>query len=141
MTLRSGMAAPSPAALRMRRSRERRRQGDFIVSLGVGPKVIADLIDLGWLREPDHGDKDALMRALFGLLGRAIRARVTPSMGSEEGKVCFVCELKPSTIETLVALRWLRADQRDDLAAIVTAFRRFAGRSLDIARNGGSDRY
>jgi len=42
-----------------------------------------------------------------------------------------------STIDALVELRWLRADQRDDLAAIVTAFRCFVGRSLDIARNGG----
>jgi hypothetical protein len=62
---------------------------------------------------------------------------VTPSTGSEEGKVCFFSEIKRSTIDTLVELRWLRADQRDDLAAIVTAFRRFVGRWLDIARNGG----
>jgi hypothetical protein len=46
-------------------------------------------------------------------------------------------EIQRSTIDTLVELRWLRADQRDDLAAIVTAFRQFARRSLDIARNRG----
>ena len=132
------MTAPSPAALRMRRTRERRRQGDVIVSVDVGPNMTADLADLGWLRAPDC-DKDALSHALIDLIERAIR--VTPSTGSEEGKVCFFCEIKRSTIETLVALRWLRADQRHDLAAIVTAFRRFAGRSLDIARNGGVDRY
>jgi hypothetical protein len=62
---------------------------------------------------------------------------VTPSTGSEEGKVCFFCEIKGSTIDTLVELRWLRADERDDLAAIVSAFRQFARRSLDVARNGG----
>ena len=78
-----------------------------------------------------------LTRALIELVERAIRVRVTPSTGSEEGKVCFFCEIKRSTIDTLVELRWLQADQRDDLAAIVTAFRRFVGRSLDIARNGG----
>jgi hypothetical protein len=77
---------------------------------------------------------------LLDLIERAIHLRVTRTTGSQED-VCFLCELKPSTIETLVALRWLRADQRDDLPAIVTAFRRFAGRSLDIARNGGVDRY
>jgi hypothetical protein len=129
----SEMTVPSSAALRMRRSRERRRQGDVIVSLDVGPKVTADL---GWLPAPDC-DKDALTHALIDLIERAIRARVIPSTGSEEGKVCFFSEIKRSTIDTLVELRWLRADQRDDLAAIVTAFRRFVGRWLDIARNGG----
>jgi hypothetical protein len=49
-------------------------------------------------------------------------------------------KVQHSTIETLVALRWLRADRRDDIAAIVTAFRGFAGRSLEIARNGGVGR-
>ena len=105
----------------MRRSRDRRRQGDVIVSLDVGPKVTADLVDLGWLPTPDC-DKDALSHALIDLIERATRARVTPSTGSDEGKVCF-CEIKRSTIDTLVELRWLRAERRDDLAAIVTAFR------------------
>src|ERR1700724_3647466 len=107
------MTVPSSAELRMRRSRERRRQGDMVVSLAVGPSATADLVDLGWLPAPD---------ALTELLERAIRARVTPSTGSEEGKVCFFCEIKGSTIDTLVELRWLRADERDDLAAIVSAF-------------------
>ena len=120
----------------MRRTRERRRQGDVIVSVEVGPKVTADLVELGWL-EHDCGDKDTLTRALTELVEWAIRARVTPSTGSEEGKVCFFCEIKRSTIDTLVELRWLRADQRDDHTAIVTAFRQFARRSLDIARNRG----
>jgi hypothetical protein len=131
------MTVPSLAALRMRRSRERARHGDLIVGLEVGPKVIADLTELGWLPARDCGDKDTLTRALIELVERAIRARATPSTGSGEGKVCFFCEIQRSTINTLVELRWLRADQRDDLTAIVTAFRRFVGRSLDIARNGG----
>jgi hypothetical protein len=95
------MTAPSSAALRMRRSRDRRRQGDVIVSLEVGPKVTADLVDLGWLPAPDC-DKDALSHALIDLIERAIRARVSPSTGSEEGKVCFFCEIKRSTFDTLV---------------------------------------
>ena len=116
------MTVPSSAALRMRRSRDRRRQGDVIVSLDVPA--------------PDC-DKDARSHALIDLIDRAIRARVTPSAGSEEGKVCFFCEIKRSTIDTLVELGWLRAERRDDLAAIVTAFRCFVGRSLDVARNSG----
>ena len=116
-------------------------QGDAIVSFDVGAGATAELVDLGWLPAPDRCEKGALTRALIELIERAMRARVTPSTGLEEDKVCFFCEIKQTTVETLVALRWLRADQRDDLAAIVTAFRRFAGRSLDIARNGEADRY
>ena len=123
----------------MRKSRERRRQGNVMVGLEIGPSATADLVALGWLSELKTVDKDPLARALVGLIDRAIAIRVTPSTGSE-GKVSFMLEIQRSTIETLVALRWLRANQRDDLAAIVTAFRRFAGRSLDIARNGGVDR-
>ena len=57
------MTVPSPAALRMRRSRERRRQGDMVVSLAVGPSKTADLTELGWLPARDCGDKDALTHA------------------------------------------------------------------------------
>ena len=129
------MTVPSSAALRMRRSQDRRRQGDVIVSLDVGPKVTADLVELGWL-EHDCGDKDTLTRALTEFVERAIEVRVTPALSSQ-GEASFMLEIQRSTIDTLVELRWLRADQRDDLAAIVTAFRCFVGRSLDIARNGG----
>jgi hypothetical protein len=87
MTPRSGMGAPSPAALRMRRSRERRRQGDVMVRLEVGPSATAHLVALGWLPAPDRVDKDTLARALVGLINRAIAMRVTQSAGSEG--VCF----------------------------------------------------
>jgi hypothetical protein len=83
----SGMTAPSPAALRMRRSRERRRQGDVMAILEVGPSATADLVALGWLPAPDCVDKDILARALVGLINRAIEMRVTPRKGSEG--VCF----------------------------------------------------
>jgi hypothetical protein len=68
MTPRSEMTAPSAAALRMRRSRERRRQGDVMVSLEIGPNMTADLADLGWLPAPDRVDKNALARTLTGLV-------------------------------------------------------------------------
>ena len=109
MTPRFGTTAPSAAALRMRRSRERRRQGDVIVSLEVGPNMTADLVDLGWLPAPDHGDKNAVTRALIKLFERAIQAQVTQSTGLEQ--ICFLCEIKRSTIETLVELGWLKARQ------------------------------
>jgi len=129
----------SPAALRMRRLRERHRQGDVIVSLDVESGAIAALVALGWLPEPGQGNKGAVTRALIDLYDRAIQARVTPSTGSHD-QLGFMCTIQRSTIETLVALGWLHADQRDDFAAIVKAFRRFAGRALAVARNGGRDR-
>jgi hypothetical protein len=136
MTPRSEMIAPSAAALRMRRSRERRRQGDVMVNLEIGPNMTADLADLGWLPAPDRVDKNALARALTGLVERAIRSRVTPPTGSHD-QLGFMCTIQRSTIETLVSFGWLPADQQDDLGAIVKAFRRFAGRALDVARKGG----
>jgi hypothetical protein len=45
-------------------SRERRRQGDVIVKLEIGPNMTADLADLGWLPAPDRVDKNAFARAL-----------------------------------------------------------------------------
>src|SRR5271154_2807417 len=119
---------PSPAALRMRRARERRRQGGSIVSLEVGSGAIADLIALGWLVEVDSGNKDAITRALIDLYDRAMQTRVARPAGSQ-GQVCFMCDLQRSTIETLVSLGWLYADRQDDLAAIVRAFRGFASRA------------
>jgi hypothetical protein len=88
MMPRSGMTAPSPGALRMRRSRERCRQGDVMVSLKVGPNMTAALVDLGWLPTSDRVDKDTIALALVGFIERAITMRATPStMESESG--CF----------------------------------------------------
>jgi hypothetical protein len=88
MTSRSGMTAPAASTLRMRRSRERRRQGDVIVKLEIGPNMTTDLVALGWLPAPDRVDKDAIARALGGLIDRAITMRVTPST-TESESVCL----------------------------------------------------
>ena len=47
-------------ALRMRRSRECRRQGHVKASLEVASGATTDLVALGWLTCPDRVDKDAL---------------------------------------------------------------------------------
>ena len=134
------MTVPSSATLRMRRSRDRRRQGDAIVSLELRPKVTADLVGLGWLPVPGCGDKDALTSALIELVERAIELRVTPALSSQ-GNVSFMLEIQRGTTDTLVNFGWLPADQQDDLSAIAKAFRRFAGRALAVARNCGLDRW
>jgi hypothetical protein len=127
-------------AERMRRSRQRRRKGDVMVSLELGSAAIEDLVSLDWLSADDRDHKESLSRALTGLIERGIRARVAPPTGSHD-QLGFMCALKPATIETLVTFGWLPADQRDDLGSIIRAFRRFAGRALDVARNSGPDRW
>jgi hypothetical protein len=118
---------PSRAALRMRRVRERRRQGDRVVNLEIGSRVIADLVASGWLPDgPDRRANDALNQALSKLIDRAIELRVTPSTGTLD-KLGFFAEIPTATIERLTNHGWVRADQRDDPGAIVAALRRFAG--------------
>jgi hypothetical protein len=70
------------------KSRERRRQGDVIVRLEIGPNMTANLVALGWLLAPDRVDHDALASALGGLIDQAIAIRVTPSTIESES-VCL----------------------------------------------------
>jgi hypothetical protein len=126
----------SSAASRMQRLRARRREGEAIVPLKVEPNVIAAVSALGWLRKGDHGDKEAIARALTDLVERAIWANVTPPTGSQ-GQICFVSKIEINVIDTLVALRWLPVDCGGDLDAIVKAFHLFVDRAFDVARRGG----
>jgi hypothetical protein len=95
---------PSPAASRMRRSRARRQRGEAIVSLEIGPAVIANLISLGWLSESDHADKGAIAGAVADLVERAILARATPCADSE-ARTSFLCDVPAITADTLIGLR------------------------------------
>jgi hypothetical protein len=63
------------------------------------------------------------------------RLQIDPADQIEFVELCFMCTIKRSTIETLVSLGWLRADNQEDLAAIVKAFRAFVARALEVARN------
>ena len=118
-------------AARMRRSRERRRQGDRVVSLEVGSGVIADLVALGWLSGAGRGDEDALNQALSKLVERVIELRITPTAGTP-GKLGFFAEISAATIERLISHGWVAADQQDDPDAIVAALRRFVGGTFEI---------
>jgi hypothetical protein len=129
---------PSPEATRMRRSRARRRRGETIVTLEVGSALISGLVALGWLPEDDKVDKGAIASALTQLAERALWANVTPSVGSQ-GYVCFACDLRATTVDTLINLQWLPAEHAGDINEIAKAFRRFAGRALDVARRGMLD--
>jgi hypothetical protein len=65
----------SPEAERQRRSRERRRRGAMVVQVVIGPAAIRDLILLGWLRDAERTDRqavrDALVRFAKSALGHA----------------------------------------------------------------------
>jgi hypothetical protein len=118
----------------MRRLRERRRQGDVMLSLDVGCGAIAILVKLGWLPEADRGDKGAVTHALIDLYNRAAQVRLTPSIRSQD-RLSFMCELGPEEISGLIQLRWLQRSQRDDRVAVENAFRRFVRYVLDVTRN------
>ncbi len=92
MNRASAVSAPSAAAARMRKSRERRRQGDVIVSLKVGSSEISDLVSLGLMPATVRADKDALCGALIELIKQAIALRVTPSSTASEGtRLALLC--------------------------------------------------
>ena len=95
--------------------------------------MIAGLVSRGWLPEGDKVDKGAIARALTQLAERALWANVTPAAGSQ-GQVCFACDLRDSTIHTLIDIGWLPTEHADDINEIAKAFKGFAGRALDIAR-------
>jgi len=125
------MVAPSPAALRMRRARERRRRGDIIVNLQVPKPVISQLAALGWL-DAKYGDEgEILTHAVAELVKQAIKLRVTPR-ASSHGRVIFLAEIPPSTVERLVDHGWVRRDHQHDSAAIATAYSRFAGGAIEV---------
>jgi hypothetical protein len=128
----------SPAASRMRRSREGRRRGAAIVSLEIRPGVITVLVALGWLAESDHADRREIAEALADLVERALLVPATPCRDSQ-GRSSFVCDLPPTTVDTLVGLLWLPAERAGDRDEVLTAFRRFAGRALSVARRGALD--
>jgi hypothetical protein len=65
----------SPEAERQRRRRERRRRGAVVVQVVLGPAAIRDLILLGWLRDGERTDRqavrDAFVRFAKWALGHA----------------------------------------------------------------------
>jgi len=63
---------------------------------------------------------------------------VTSFTGSQ-GRTSFVCDLQPTTVDTLIGLQWLPAEREGNIDAIVTAFRRFASRAFDLARRRALD--
>ena len=55
------------------------------------------------------------------IVERAILACVNPITGSQ-GRTSCVCDLQPTTVDTLIGLRWLPAKRAEGIDAIVTLF-------------------
>ena len=65
-------SARSPAAERMRRSRERRRDGTRCLWVELGATEVAALIRTGFLKADARNDKDAVLEALYAHLQRSL---------------------------------------------------------------------
>ena len=64
--------APSAAALRMRRHRERRRDGLRCVTIELRETEVTALIRKGFLKEDAGNDDRAVKSAFYGFLDRAL---------------------------------------------------------------------
>jgi hypothetical protein len=67
----------SPAAIRMRRTRERRRAGAVCFQLELHATAIDGLIALGWLAADDRSSLPAVADAFIRFASKALALRVT----------------------------------------------------------------
>ncbi len=65
-------AAPSPAAVRQRRHRARRKQGRFVVPIEVTGEMVEALIDQGDVDEANSSDLDCVGKAITAAARRGL---------------------------------------------------------------------
>ena len=65
-------AAPTSAALRQRRHRERRRAGIFMVPVQVSGAMVEAVIERGYLNEADAHDLDGIGEAIAAAARRGL---------------------------------------------------------------------
>jgi hypothetical protein len=65
-------AVPSPAAMRMRRSRERRREGLRCIRVELRETEISALVRIGLLERDARNNRIAVLKALYGFLEREL---------------------------------------------------------------------
>jgi hypothetical protein len=63
---------PSPGAERMRRLRERRRQGKVCFIFELDPRAISGLVELRWLPASQQDDHTAVINAFRGFVRYAL---------------------------------------------------------------------
>ncbi len=69
---RSGEKAPSPAALRQRRHRDRRKHGRFVVPVEVTCAMITALVDQGDVDEANSSNLDCVGEAIAAAARREL---------------------------------------------------------------------
>ncbi len=65
-------AAPSPAAVRQRRHRDRRKHGRFVVSVEVTCEMITALVDQGDVDEANSSNLDCVGEAIAAAARRGL---------------------------------------------------------------------
>jgi hypothetical protein len=95
----------SPAAVRMRRMRERRAAGMIVVpACEIPPGIVIGLCDLGWLAPNETGNADAVADALWDLAAAALNAGMDrPPRGS----TLIACNIELEGVSALVDAKWL----------------------------------
>ena len=63
----------SPAAERQRRRRERRRRGVMVLQIAISPAAMSDLVRLGWLRDDELADREAVRDGFIQFAKWALR--------------------------------------------------------------------
>jgi hypothetical protein len=80
-----------PAAVRMRRHRERERRGAQLVGGEVGPDLLSGLVDLGALAMSEIEDGDAIWRAIVDITARAVEEAMANSRDRKGGGAPMRC--------------------------------------------------
>ncbi len=123
----------SPAAIRMRRLRERRASRVTVIPpQEIGAEAVKSLCDLGWLAPNEAQDPEAIGDGVMDLAETAIAACATRP---RKGEKFLAFTLGRAAIQALVKYRWLSASpgrQRpDDIAdALVDAADAAIGKGL-----------
>ena len=69
----------NPGSARMRRSRERRRQGIVLLKkIEIGPDLTSALVEFGWLHESQRQDEGAVSDAIGALTYASLNAGIKP---------------------------------------------------------------
>jgi hypothetical protein len=126
---------PSSAALRMRRHRERRRNGMRCMTIELRETEVTGLIRKGMLKEDARNEIRAIRNALED------RRATVPSSAAlrmrrhrerrRNGMRCMTIELRETEVTALIRKGLLTDDARNEIRAIRNALYRFLDRTLN----------
>ena len=112
-------------AERMKRHRQRRRQGYRTYLVDLHDSEVDHLTDEGFLAREYQNDTNQVVQALYAFLGQAIQRN------QKIRKAGYVsAELGREAIDRLIELNYLGAGSRNDAASVNEAFFKFARDAL-----------